>query len=70
MKEYLITVSSDVKKHYLIDASSNEEAISIAVDYFMDGVQELEISSPKISNLKVSIESTGEVDEEELNEKN
>ena len=41
MKEYLITVTSEVTKHYMIDAASNEEAICAALDYFMEGSEEL-----------------------------
>lgn len=70
MKEYLITVTSEVTKHYMIDAASNEEAICVALDYFMEGSEELETTDAKVNNVKVNIESIGEIDEDELNEEN
>lgn len=69
MKEYLITVTSEVTKHYMIDASSNEEAICAALDYFMEGSEELEKDS-EMNNVMVNIESIGEIDEDELEEEN
>lgn len=68
MKEYLITVTSEVTKHYMIDATSNEEAITAALDYFMEESNELETKNTKINNVKVNIESIGEIDEDEMSE--
>lgn len=68
MKEYLITVTSEITKHYMIDASSNEEAITAALDYFMEGSDELETNDTKMNNVKVNIESIGDIDEDEINE--
>ncbi len=70
MKEYLITVTSEVTKHYMIDASSNEEAICAALDYFMEGSEELETKDTEMNNVKVNIESIGELDEDGLEEEN
>lgn len=63
MKEYLITVTSEVTKHYLIDATSNNEAISDAIDYFIEGEGALEQDSLEMNNVKIKIESIGDADE-------
>lgn len=68
MKEYLITVTSEVTKHYMIDAASNEEAICTALDYFMEGSEELKNNDTEMNNVKVNIESIGEIDEDDLDE--
>lgn len=68
MSEYLITVTNNVTKHYLIDASSNEEAISTALDYFMEGTGELEEYDTNMSNVNVRIESIGDIEDDELEE--
>lgn len=67
MKEYLITVTSEISKHYLIDALSNLEAMCIGFDCF---VKELEINEEELNNIRVNIESIGEIDEVELSEEN
>lgn len=66
VKEYLITVTSEITKHYMIDAASNEEAISTALDYFIEGTEELEEDYTEMNNVKVNIESFEEIDEDEL----
>ena len=68
MKEYLITVTSEITKHYMIDAASNEEAICTALDFFIEGTEELEEDYTEMNNVKVNIESVGEIDESELND--
>lgn len=66
MKEYLITVTSEITKHYIIDAASNEEAICTALDYFIEGTEEIEEEYTEMNNVKVNIDSVGEIDESEL----
>lgn len=66
MKEYLITVTSEITKHYIIDAASNEEAICTALDYFIEGTEEIEEEYTEMNNVKVNIDSIGEIDESEL----
>lgn len=68
MKEYLITVTSEVTKHFMIDASSNEEAICTALDFFVEETTNPKGNDTKMSNVKVNIESIGELDADEINE--
>lgn len=68
MKEYLITVTSEVTKHYMIDAPSNEEAICTALDFFVEETTDSKEKDTKMNNVKVNIESIGELDEDEINE--
>ncbi len=70
MKEYLIIVTSEITKHYMIYAASNEEAICAALDYFMDNTEKLDENTEKINNVRVQIKSIGEINKDELNEEN
>lgn len=70
MNEYLITVTSDVTKHYMIDAASNEEAISTALDYFMEGTGELEEFDTEMTNVSIKIDSIDDVDETKSEDEN
>lgn len=66
MNEYLITVTGEVVKHYLIEAACNEEAISTALDLFMEGAGDLDQDEKNINNVNIKIESKGDIDPEEL----
>lgn len=68
MKKYLITVTSQITKHFMIDAPSNEEAICTALDYFIEGTGELDDKYVEMNNVKVNIESVEEIEKSEIND--
>ena len=56
MKEYKITVKSEIEEVYYIDADSNDEAINIATEYFLDELSENNNDTVKINNIYVNID--------------
>lgn len=60
MNEYELTVSSNVKKEYFIEANSYEEAIQKAVDYYLQDNDEA--GENKITNINVELKTSSELE--------
>lgn len=66
MKEYLVKVTSEVTKYYLIDASCDGQAASMASILFADEEDKSEIYTEKIRSAKAKIESVCEIIDDDL----
>lgn len=60
MNEYQLTVSSNIKKEYFIEAKNYEEAIQKAVDYYLQDTDE--VGENKITNINVELKTSDELE--------
>ena len=66
MTEYNVTVTARVTKQYIIDANTNEEAMSLALEYFNDFTSgEDEIDFDNIDDLTVYIDYSSKINTQE-----
>ena len=60
MNEYQLTVSSNIKKEYFIEAKNYEEAIQKAVDYYLQDNDK--VGENKITNINVELKTSEDLE--------
>lgn len=60
MNEYQLTVSSNIKKEYFVEAKTYEEAIQKAVDYYLQDNDD--VGENKITNINVELKTSEELE--------
>lgn len=61
MNEYQLTVASNIKKEYFIEAKNYEEAIQKAIDYYLQDNDE--VGENKITNINVELKTSDELED-------